>query len=912
MTAYDDIMREYREFKRYTGDGLPGAPVNAPLPVGDPQSGPWNPKKANLRLALGNLAQELMDGVAYVGGTIPAINDARATALGDIGTARTNAINDVKSWTPEYAQVTREAVRAAEIATAADRVQTGADVAATGANVALANAAKDAAFVNANVYPDIATGRAAVADGQQFQVVSGLETIRYRRDSSTTQTEVARFPTAAAVDRVAGLQVIGKPAAVASGTPVSNRTYVFATPVAVKSSMKRVRAWMNASGQLAIKRFGRSGDNFTQIGSDVSLNLAAGANDIALNSPIAFEAGEYIGFYGSPNLTYTAEVSDSGGVYDQNSNTGNVSAFADASPNSSVRLQIGFDFAFLGALSDLAAKQDEEGKRLSSLLSASQTIGFSASPNIGTNVGTNRPFVFATPLSQDCALRRIRFYSAASGKIRLKRFLKYGSHFSQVGDDYVVDVVGGVNTIDLKFFMNFKKGDYLGIFAGTLLKYEIGTGAHFYNPATNTGNVGSFSSSDAVTDTVIEFGADFVAGRVQKADAAVDHVSHGFGEMIDGGFITTSNLSVSFEGSLFSNGGMLPIADSRLLTAPSAGTARYDLLVFDRATDAFAVIVGTERATDPTAFIPKPASSSQIPVALLRVADGSILPVRLWNIFDGNDRLLALPLEQERSRSRSCLPKWLNKVRRKDSVRILGFGDSITNVGDASAPAGAPNGAIRDTAANSGANRYLRISYGSDIVDALPLYTAVQLGRADDGAGAVHSRVGWNWGLVNALEKQGYTLGTDLFYDNFGINGARTTGAISSGVPTGWLNNAIALNADLVVIGFGMNELGSATTEAALVLIAQAFKAVGSEVVFVEVPRPRTLSYINWQYTNRAIRRAALFTESALLPMSPLYDNDTIGAVGIAPADVCAANSTNHPGIEEFAAIGRELARLVI
>lgn len=64
-----------------------------------------------------------------------------------------------------------------------------------------AETARDAAFVNADVYPDIASGRAAVADGEQFQVVSadGLELIRYRRDSSSTQHEVGRYPSAASV-----------------------------------------------------------------------------------------------------------------------------------------------------------------------------------------------------------------------------------------------------------------------------------------------------------------------------------------------------------------------------------------------------------------------------------------------------------------------------------------------------------------------------------------------------------------------------------------------------------------------------------------------------------------------------------------------------------------------------------------
>lgn len=66
-----------------------------------------------------------------------------------------------------------------------------------------AEAASDAAFVNADVYPDVATGRAAVADGEQFQVLSadGLEYIRYRRNSSSSQTEVGRLKTSSGVDQ---------------------------------------------------------------------------------------------------------------------------------------------------------------------------------------------------------------------------------------------------------------------------------------------------------------------------------------------------------------------------------------------------------------------------------------------------------------------------------------------------------------------------------------------------------------------------------------------------------------------------------------------------------------------------------------------------------------------------------------
>lgn len=49
MAASDTVNRIFREFRRYTGDGMPGEPTGAPLPVGDPQSGPYHPKKSELR-----------------------------------------------------------------------------------------------------------------------------------------------------------------------------------------------------------------------------------------------------------------------------------------------------------------------------------------------------------------------------------------------------------------------------------------------------------------------------------------------------------------------------------------------------------------------------------------------------------------------------------------------------------------------------------------------------------------------------------------------------------------------------------------------------------------------------------------------------------------------------------------------
>lgn len=82
MAAQDTVNRVYREFKRYSGDGLPGAPVNAPLPVGDPSSGVHTPNKAELRAALFSVASDGADAAqAVIDENLAVIDAARQSAL---------------------------------------------------------------------------------------------------------------------------------------------------------------------------------------------------------------------------------------------------------------------------------------------------------------------------------------------------------------------------------------------------------------------------------------------------------------------------------------------------------------------------------------------------------------------------------------------------------------------------------------------------------------------------------------------------------------------------------------------------------------------------------------------------------------------------------------------------------------
>jgi hypothetical protein len=84
--------------------------------------------------------------------------------------------------------------------------EAGAILARSGAVAAqgLAETARDAAFVNADVYADTSAGLAGTSVSEQFQVVAGDEVIRYLHEAGPVATEVARYPSAPAVPARAG------------------------------------------------------------------------------------------------------------------------------------------------------------------------------------------------------------------------------------------------------------------------------------------------------------------------------------------------------------------------------------------------------------------------------------------------------------------------------------------------------------------------------------------------------------------------------------------------------------------------------------------------------------------------------------------------------------------------------------
>ncbi len=193
------------------------------------------------------------DWAEKIDGAVDGANgySSKAWAIGGTGVTNTAARGSAKDWATNAedstvdgsgysslhyaakASAARDAALAAQAAaisasTAAEAAQSGAEAAQSGAEAAQsgAEAARDAAFANADVYADIATGRAAVADGEQFMVVSSDEIIRYRRDSSSTHTEMARYPSSGLTMQIVR-DTIGPIEPVASGSTVANLTVYY-------------------------------------------------------------------------------------------------------------------------------------------------------------------------------------------------------------------------------------------------------------------------------------------------------------------------------------------------------------------------------------------------------------------------------------------------------------------------------------------------------------------------------------------------------------------------------------------------------------------------------------------------------------------------------------------------------------
>jgi hypothetical protein len=865
-----------------------------------------------------------------------------------------NNIGDVQDVSGIIADVSTVAGVASSIPTVADIAANVTTVAGISANVTtvagisadvttVAGRTEDlqiaSAWLTDTVYDTTAAGISGTVNGQFF-IVKGDGTSTYAllyKNESGVATAISSYPSKASIDGLTALQQIGVSGAFGTTNTVTTTTFAYNDPVDVSGYLETLELYANATGSFRLKRWTKAGDDFTQVGGDYVIDIAS-TGSLSLTAAdfgqIPVTAGEYLGFYANGIVKFNTATDTDGGYY---SASGLVTAFTDSTVSTNTRISVRWKIRS-GDVPDLQASVENFASAYA-LAEGTQTLGRPVPAVIGTNLAASGTFVFGEACEKSGALSAFRFYAAQAGTVLFKRFSKSGNDFTQVGSDYPIVVIAGANALDADAIGNIpvEAGEYLGFYAYPMLRYTGSTTGDSSGYYTASGNQSSFTDSTLSTTVLLQVGWDIEQGTFPPVERRVTELENvavrnvTLYNQITSAEAEVSGFDVSVAATFAVDAGSSTFSETVTLSAATATYTRMDVIFFDYATSAFVVDQGVERLTDPTAPGMTPdtnSNSDYVAVYLAKVTSSAVAVTPLWNVYNGEVRSISDALEQTRRRNRQLLPKSISKIRLGSTFTILGVGDSITAIQSNIPPIAVStdiNGDRRDRAAASIAetSQYLRkggasnAQYGDDIVDdaaLVPLYTAVQLGRADDGAGTVHTRFGYIWELVAAIEGAGaHTLATNLFYNNFARASTATSDMVEADnvTPKAWLTAAVAVACDLVIVAFGMNELGVDDTQPRMVTIINAFKTAGREVLVVG-PARKLGTTTTWYETDERLRRAAEFCNVAYISQRPIFETDYIGSIGIPLDEISAANDVNHPGFQEHQAAGRLLSRTFV
>lgn len=771
------------------------------------------------------------------------------------------------------------------------------------ANLVYVNNNNGSATDPANGVYEYVSGAARLAQGFYAGVAAVVQPLV---DQAQGYANAAAASAAAAASGLTSVEAIGRAVTPVTGTALNAGTYVFSTPAQHSGTIRKVRAFGlvgTGSHTIKVRRWLKSGDVFTQTGSDTNVVIPEGANEVVVAIPI--NAGERIGFYTPASaITSTTTTSDSGGIYSIASDS---TSFTDATVTTTVRMEIGFDLEFqsvtasridaMDAKLETASGNASSAKGITDLLTKNVTVGRSATPVTGSN-NQAVTYVFADPLTADGLLDTVSLFGKTAGTVKIRRFNKAGDVFTQVGSDLVLTIGIGAQTVTSSAIgiWPVKSGERLGFFAAAgVLSFtsETSDSGGFY---ASTGDDTTFTDATVSTTARLQVGFGIKALAATAADpATVDLLAAPYQT------ISASGLNVTVSGTFRRNGQSDAYGATIAMPAAASGQQRVDLIVLDRTTLAVSRVAGSSRTANLDAAEwqgATPANSIIIGRALVSDTAAVVVNCTLFRgmIKTGREGEFSAIVQN----NRRAIRKTLGKASRGLALKSGGYGDSLTAIQDTTIMPAAParydaNGAWRDR------RDYYFTSYPTDSRNLIPLYTAVQLGRPDDGAGAVHTRMGWNWAIRDGLLAAG---AASVLYNNYGIGGTTSQATGDNGLLPARIAVPLADGLDLVVIAFGMNERGQTYTYANIVNMIGQFQAVGTECIVMGTPRPYAdQSVTAWRYTQDALEAAAMDTGSAYISTAMMADDRNLGGIGI-PAEILASTNIltggkNHPGYFE-------------
>ena len=303
---------------------------------------------------------------------------------------------------------------------------------------------------------------------------------------------------------------------------------------------------------------------------------------------------------------------------------------------------------------------------------------------------------------------------------------------------------------------------------------------------------------------------------------------------------------------------------------------RYDSIFFDPENGLMSVVQGVVRIIDAEEYIPAMPAGK----------------IRLCNIAVTGDNIRIIPTYAKANVIvKGDLTAFIKKLKAGKPVKVLGYGDSITAV---------QKGRLLYTPNSKAHDRY------EGYLSRFPKDTVALVKKFDfnDGVGKKHCKLGWNWKLVETIEKK---YGNKVEYFNCGIGGTCSAVTRRHGLFPERIKAALAVKPDLVVLAFGMNELGKTSTKKNVDEIIKRFKAVGADVIVMGVPQingTRSDTMDKWQKTNDILRKVAQANNC------PFVDTTQVN-LGIIPEHVCSSNRYNHPGINELKKYGEALAEVL-